>query len=135
MAIWKQLKPRWYLLLAIPVLFFFVKTMWSAPVPDPLAGLPDLPVVVKPTAFISVQLNAPVRLESNGRPIDIGELSSFAHAGPWLADLDQDGDRDLLVGDFGSFWLFENEVDNQSPRYASGVKLQAGGKDATIPVY
>ena len=82
------------------------------------------------------QLASPVRLEADGTPIDIGKLSSFAHAGPWVADVDGDGDRDLLVGDFpGYFWLFENESDDQEPVYTSQGKLQAGGEDAKTPVY
>lgn len=81
-------------------------------------------------------LEAPIRLEADGEPIDIGKLSSIAHAGPWIADVDSDGDRDLLVGDFpGYFWLFDNIGSDSQPQYASKGKLQAGGEDAKTPVY
>jgi hypothetical protein len=82
------------------------------------------------------ELAPPVRLEADGKPIDIGTLSKYAHAGPALGDADGDGDRDLLVGDFpGNFWLFINDGTEKQPRYTSKGKLQAGGKDAKTPVY
>ena len=78
----------------------------------------------------------PVRLEADGKPIDIGRLSRSAHAGPWLADIDGDGDRDLLVGDFpGHFWLFDNKGTDKQPVYAARGKFQAGGQNAKTPVY
>ena len=87
-------------------------------------------------SLASSELAAPVRLTADNEPIDIGKLSKFAHAGPWIADVDDDGDRDLLVGDFpGQFWFFENETDNKMPGYVSRGKLQAGGEDASTPVY
>ena len=82
------------------------------------------------------ELANPVRLKADGKPIDIGSLSNIAHAGPVIADVDCDGDKDLLVGDFpGYFWFFENENTDQDPRYTSKGKLQAGGEDARTPVY
>ena len=81
-------------------------------------------------------LSPPVRLEADGEPINIGKLSSIAHAGPSIADVDGDGDRDLLVGDFpGYFWLFENKGTEEKPVYTSKGRLRAGGEDAKTPVY
>jgi len=78
----------------------------------------------------------PVRLEADGAPIEIGKLSSIAHAGPWLGDFTGDGVRDLLVGDFpGYFWLFANTGTDKAPLFTAKGKLQAGGEDAKTPVY
>lgn len=90
----------------------------------------------------SVELADPVRLThtdantGNPVPIDIGLLSNIAHAGPTIADIDGDGDRDLLVGDFpGNFWHFDNRGTEQNPVYVSLGQLQAGGVAAKTPVY
>ena len=119
---------------ALPI--FASMAMIGCSSPDPLAGLPELPIVERTPATLAAELNTPIRLTAAGKLIDIGQLNNIAHAGPWIADVDQDGDRDLLVGDFpGYFWFFSNEATDGSPEYASAVKLQAGGEDAKTPVY
>jgi hypothetical protein len=81
-------------------------------------------------------LATPVRIEADGEPIDISKMSSHAHAGPWLADVDEDGDRDLLVGDFpGYFWFFENIGSDSRPNFTAQLKLLAGDTAAKTPVY
>ena len=84
----------------------------------------------------SRDLAAPVRLTAGTEPIDIGKLSAYAHAGPVVFDVDGDGRRDLVVGDFpGNFWLFRNAGTEAHPVYEAGRKLTAGGADAKVPVY
>ena len=120
--------------------FEFTSKLLSEPVDDGVSKHVDS--IEKPKEFkiatdrTTAELMKPVRLMADGEPIDIGKLSSIAHAGPCIADVDGDGDRDLLVGDFpGYFWYFRNEGDDAGPLYASVGKLQAGGVDAKTPVY
>jgi hypothetical protein len=95
-----------------------------------------LAAAMLPAQTAPPELAAPVRVEADGAPIDIGSLSEIAHAGPWLGDYDGDGDRDLLVGDFpGYFWRFDNTGSDKAPKLKSKGKLQAGGTDAKTPVY
>jgi hypothetical protein len=90
---------------------------------------PDVPARTERNLF-----HAPVRLTAADGIIDSG--SSWGHSGPWVADVDGDGVRDLVVGDFsGLFRFYLNEGSNRTPRYAKAVNLQAGGVDAKVPIY
>jgi hypothetical protein len=72
-----------------------------------------------------------VRLEAAGKPID----TEVGHAAPLVADFYGDGKNDLLVGQFGDglLWVYKNVGTNAQPKYAAGVKFQAGGKDGRVP--
>jgi hypothetical protein len=53
-----------------------------------------------------------------------------------VADIDGDGDRDVLVGDFpGYFWLFDNTGTDKQPVYTAKGKFMAGRHAAKTPVY
>ena len=54
---------------------------------------------------------APVRIEANGKPIDV----TTGHAAPYVYDFDGDGRRDLLVGEFGAA-NFKGEVHMENKR-------------------
>ena len=138
----KKIRLRAVIVFAIPAsigLFLAAGTKDDGFSPEFLAELADAtPQEAYKIAEVrtSPDLSPPVRLEADGKPINIGKLSRIAHAGPWIADVDGDGDRDLLVGDFpGYFWLFDNEGTEEAPVYTSKGKLQAGGEDAKTPVY
>jgi hypothetical protein len=76
----------------------------------------------------------PVRLEAAGAVIDSGP--QWAHSGPCLHDVDGDGRRDLLVGDFsGQFQLYRNVRTDREPKFAAGEWLSAAGSVAKVPIY
>ena len=90
---------------------------------------PDEPVRLEANLF-----HPALRLSAADGIMDSG--ASWGHSSPWLVDVDGDGVRDLVVGDFSGFFRFyRNEGTNQKPRYAKAVNLQAGGVDAKVPIY
>jgi len=95
------------------------------------------PLDLTPDKIARVEQNlfhSPVRLTAADGVIDSGP--SWGHSGPWIEDVDGDGRRDLIVGDFsGLFRFYRNEGTNEQPRYAAAVNLQAGGVDAKVPIY
>ena len=94
----------------------------------------DAPEVDVPVPVESNPFHAPVRLSAADGIIDSGP--SWGHSGPWVEDVDGDGVRDLIVGDFsGLFRFYRNTGTDRQPRYDKGVNLQAGGVDAKVPVY
>jgi hypothetical protein len=79
-------------------------------------------------------LEKSIRLKAGDAYIDTG--AAWGHASPWLVDIDGDGKRDLVVGDFsGKFRLFLNIGTNAKPLYKDAGFLQAGGVDAQVPIY
>jgi hypothetical protein len=89
----------------------------------------DVPVRVEWGLF-----HPPMRLSAADGVMDCGP--SWGHSSPWVEDIDGDGIKDLVVGDFsGLFRFYRNEGTNRQPRYASPVNLQAGGVDAKVPIY
>ena len=88
-----------------------------------------------------------VRLLTGDRPIDV----TTGHAAPYVYDFDGDGDRDLLVGEFGSgvyrgettsdssplanarLRIYLNKGTNRVPRYDGFKYLQSAGANASVP--
>jgi hypothetical protein len=85
----------------------------------------------RPERAASYRFGSPVRLHAAGKPID----TDVGHAAPLVVDFDGDGKNDLLVGQFGDgiLWFYRNVGTNAQPKYAAGVKFQAGGKDGRVP--
>jgi hypothetical protein len=93
-----------------------------------------------PLAIVAAGAGAPatagdfepgVKLEANGKPIDV----EIGHAAPFYADIDGDGVKDLLVGQFGGgkLRIYRNVGSNSAPKFDEFTMFQAGGADATVP--
>jgi hypothetical protein len=95
----------------------------------PYDAAPDVPKGAATGTF-----DPPTRLSADSGVIDSGD--ALGHSGPWVEDVDGDGRRYLVVGDFsGLFRFHRNEGTDRQPRYAAAVNLQAGGVDAKVPIY
>jgi hypothetical protein len=72
---------------------------------------------------------SPVRLKAEGAPV---RVESPGYAAPCWADIDGDGKKDLLVGQFhqGKIRVYRNLGDG---KLAAGEWLQAGGAVAEVP--
>ncbi|GIX05243.1 MAG: hypothetical protein KatS3mg114_1112 [Planctomycetaceae bacterium] len=74
--------------------------------------------------FTEEALGPPVLIEAAGRPVD-----TFGCPSPNFVDFDNDGDLDLLCGEFlDGFTYFENIGSRTQPRYASGRRLIYDGE-------
>lgn len=61
----------------------------------------------------------PRKIEAAGKPVDV-----FGMPSPNLVDFDNDGDLDLLCGEFlDSFTYFQNTDSTTTPKYAAGIRL------------
>ena len=87
--------------------------------------------ILAATPALAQELGKPVRLEADGKPID----TEIGHATPALYDIDGDGKRDLLVGQFGGgkMKIFKNVGTNKEPKFAAEQFLTADGKVVTTP--
>ena len=77
----------------------------------------------------AAEFQGPVRLEAGGFPV---RVESPGYAAPCWADLDGDGRKDLLVGQFrgGKICVYRNLGDG---KLASGKWLKAEGAVAEVP--
>ena len=80
-------------------------------------------------AIKASEFEAPVMVKAGDKAV---RVESPGYAAPCWADVDRDGKKDLLVGQFndGKIQVYRNLGDGQ---FAEGTWLQAGGGVATVP--
>lgn len=106
----------------------------------------------KSQGSVASDLLPPARILAGGQPIDV----TVGHAAPYVMDVDGDGVKDLLVGEFGEEgfaserlpkavakkWgtfdegklrIYRNVGTNAAPRFEAFRYMEAGGEDASIP--
>jgi hypothetical protein len=75
--------------------------------------------------------DAPVALEANGTPINVG---TGGNASPFMVDWNGDGKQDLLLGQYlsGKVRFYENIGEDTAPVFGDFVYLQADGVDISL---
>lgn len=74
----------------------------------------------------------PVQIQADGKPISI----SYGYAFPTVIDLDKDGLKDLMVGEYrngGEIYFYKNIGTEAIPKYAKAQKLMTGSTVLTVP--
>lgn len=79
----------------------------------------------------SAGLREGVRLKANGEIIDV----SVGHLVPCAIDWNEDGKKDLVVGQFGGgkIRLYLNHGTDSAPEFKDFENLRAGGKEISLP--
>jgi hypothetical protein len=81
---------------------------------------------------LAEDLAMPVQVRAGGKPINV----TIGHAAPYLADMDGDGKRDLLVGQFGdgALRIYTNLGTDTRPEFEDKFEwFMAGGVKGTVP--
>jgi hypothetical protein len=87
-----------------------------------------------PPAIAADDLMPPTRLTANGDVIDTGPM--WGHSSPCMEDMNGDGRKDLLLGDFGGkFRIYKNVGSDGEPAFEDEGLLQAGGEPASVHIY
>lgn len=81
---------------------------------------------------VTSEFEAPVQLMADGKPIAM-EAPGFA--APTFVDVDGDGKRDLVVGQFkqGKMHVFKNVGTDAAPSFAAGDWIKTGDEAAIVP--
>lgn len=101
-------------------LAFAVFALGSAVLAQEPTDVPTLP-----------DLADPIVIEADGEPIRV----TTGHAAPFVVDLDGDGLKDLVVGQFGEgrARIYRNLGTAEEPRFADFTWLEAEGEPASVP--
>ena len=75
------------------------------------------------------ELENGVYIYDGNKPLEVDR-----HSAPTVADWNNDGLKDLVVGQFGYgyIWLFLNQGTNLNPVFNGGVKIQSNGQPITV---
>jgi hypothetical protein len=75
--------------------------------------------------------DAPVALEANGGPINVG---TGGNASPFVVDWNGDGKQDLLLGQYdgGKVRFYANIGEDSAPVFGDFEYLQADGSDISL---
>jgi FG-GAP repeat len=97
-----------------------------------LGLLGSLLMLSAPAGGESNELRPPVPVLAASQPLDVGR---DGHSAPFVGDLDGDGQRDLLVGQYheGRLRVYCNRGDNHRPRFDEFTWFQADGKPGRVP--
>jgi hypothetical protein len=77
------------------------------------------------------ELAEPVPLLVGGKPLDVERMG---HAAPFVGDVDGDGAKDLLVGEYyrGQLRIYKNAGTNRQPRFDAYTLLRDGDETGCI---
>ena len=93
---------------------------------------PVLLVLALTYSHASAEFAKPVRLKAGEQYINV---ESPGYACPMFEDVDGDGLKDLVVGQFrdGALTFYKNAGSATAPKFSQGQRLPANGKPAEVP--